>query len=200
MRNADAKKKMWTAGQLEEETYNALMGLAAQEGVPPAMIVEKAVEEYIRNVGKNSKNSFVYAAYAVLEMRSREVRLLNIKQIAVAHIENPTDESADQLRALCEMSGVSMEEIISDMNRTPHIKALIAEVGTLSSVEAWLLRFMEPGKSYAAKIVQEAAQKSGHSDFMIKKAKSKLNIVSRRMGKQWFWELNVVDTESSEAE
>lgn len=186
-------RTFWVWSQLDEALHTALLEVSTATGKHPRALIEIAIEEYIvrwtseRSAKGLSVSPHVQFEVIMLEDRTRQIRLNQLKQLAFNHVEHPTDDSAEQLASACDLAGISVESILQQVSNKPHVVELMGENGSLNSVEMFLAMHIEPGNMYSASDVIAAGEKKGFKKYLINEAKRKLGIQSRKEGSAWLW-------------
>lgn len=193
----------WVWGQIEETTHAAMMEIATEMGKHYRVVVEQAVEEFIaewvkqrdaknKPVGKKARFESI-----ILNDRLRQTQLSQLKQLAYNHMENQTDESAEQLAAACDLLGVPVETILSEVSNMQQLVEVDPGV-MLNEVARWLLEIMLPGKRYPSQDILDIGKARGFTEYKIRAAKTKLGVESRREGYSWVWVLPARDEEEEQ--
>jgi hypothetical protein len=194
-------RRMWVGGQIDEPIHTAMMKTATRIGIHPSVLVERCIEEFIKNyvqhsleMGEEVDDKLLVTALA-LENRERENQIAQLKSMAYFHLRYSTEESAEQLESACRASGIPVETLMKEINSNQHIKELVTENGSLSNAELWLLENLMPDKEYPMSEIISRAKEHGFKDWAIKNAKRNLRIESKRREKMWIW---VLKSESME--
>lgn len=203
MAKKEEGKKYWVWGQLEEEQHTALLELSTVTGKHPRQLVEMAVELLITTLAAERKEKGLFVPASVrlealaAEDRTTQLRINQVKTLAYNHVQNPTDETAERLAEACDLAGVSVEAILEQVSANGHIVEIFSEGKTLTSVESFLVEFIKPGKHYSASEVIAAGEARGFKHYLIKEAKRKLGITSKRDKAGWLWSFPAKEKPSS---
>jgi hypothetical protein len=166
------------------------MHIATQKGLHPAKVIEQFIVDGIALSAEmeefsSSVDIQVYAG--VYEVRRRARIRSQLVQIAFEHQQNPTEESADALRSLCELADVAVEEIIEESEDAALVPIIQDNGHGVASAVRWLKQVIEDGNEYPVTYLLELAYQAGFSQATIKSAKQTLGIVSRRKSNCWVW-------------
>lgn len=189
----DEGKTFWVWAQLEESIHTTMLEVSTVTGKHPKVLLEMALEDYIINWVATQKEKGAHVPTNVeleaiiLVERKKQVYVNHIKQLAYNHVDKPTDESADTLARACELAGISVESILEQVSNKPQMGEIIANGGTLSMAELYLLDVMQPGQVYQAREIIDFGEAKGIKKYLINEAKRKLNIASRRESGSWVW-------------
>lgn len=187
------EKKFWVWGQIEEEQHTALLELSTATGKHPRQLVELGVELVIATLAteRTKKGLFVPPTVRLEAMatedRAQQLRLNQAKVMAYNHVQNPTDESAERLAEACDIVGISVEAILEQVSSNPIASEIMGDGKSLTSVESFLIDYLKPGKLYSSSEVIAAAEARGFKAYLVKEAKRKLKIVSKRDKSEWMW-------------
>lgn len=194
--NKKEENRKWLGAHIEDQLYNALMKLSYEEGKHVMTVAEEAFAAHVVNKADKSKNATVRIQAAVIEDKDRQNRLAQLKQLYVSHMTLQSEEGAEQLKFLCDLAGVTLENLVDKMNESPHLSEVLKGKDSLSAAELWLLEKLKPGASYAAKTIIEEAEKAGYKKHIIVDARAKIaattsfEINSIKQGSAWFWKLS----------
>lgn len=191
--SGDEVKRMWVGGQLDEVIHTSLLRVATKMGRHPSNVVELAVETYIVNYvrervdkGEEIDDKILVTALAI-ENRERENQISQLKQIAYSHMRTPTEEGAERLESACNAAGIPVEILMEEINDNEHIRELIAENGSMTNAELWLMEHMEPGKRYPMRDIVKLGEQSGFKEWALKTAKINIGVESKRESQMWVW-------------
>jgi antitoxin component of RelBE/YafQ-DinJ toxin-antitoxin module len=184
----EASSKRWVSTELDEDTHRTLLKVATELGVHPTKLIEKYITDGLTNEALTMDlfappELRVYAALQEVRKRSRIRSQLG--QIAFEHQNNPSEESADILQNVCDISGVTVEDVVShDLSSVP----LIQDNGNgVSSCVRWLQKYCIPNREFPVPVVLEQGKSFGFSEAVIRSAKAQLGIISKRASKTWVW-------------
>lgn len=111
-----------------------------------------------------------------------------LKRIAARHVKSPTESSMEELRALCEEEGVTVEEIMDDLAESPAVPVVSNSGDKLARAMNWIIEFMRGKDKIPSTAAFEAAKHDGFSQRTIELAKTRLCVPSRKMsGGVWYW-------------
>lgn len=182
--------KRWVSTELDEDAHRALCRLATQMGTHPSKLIEQFVvdglaataeqEEFVASIDLQ-----VFAG--VYEVRRRARIRSQLVQIAFEHQQNPTEETADLLKSLCELASIPVEEIVRE-SEDATLVPLAQDNGTgVNSAMRWLRQVVEAGNEYPVVFIMQLAKEVGFSESIVKSAKQNLGIISKRRSKGWMW-------------
>lgn len=189
MASYDSNRR-WISAELDEDVHRALLQLATLRGKHPNKLVEDMVVDGIALAAEQEEfvTSVDLQVYAgVYEVRRRARIRSQLVQIAFEHQQNPSEETADLLKSLCELAGVPVEEIVQESEDSTLVP-LSQDNGTgVHSAARWLNKVVEIGKEYPAIFIMQLAHEVGFSDATVKSAKQVLGIQSKRKSMGWVW-------------
>jgi hypothetical protein len=187
-RNEDDTRKMWIGAQLDEPIYNALFRLATELGVHPSLAAEIGVEFFIENYTLKEEDPDFLITQMSIRHKRRQHSVATIKQMAIAHLNDPTEESADELAAACDSIGMSVESIVDVMSEKEYIGQIVNQRGKdLNDVEMWLAETIKPDREYKASEIFRMGLERGYSKDRVRKARTALGIDSKRRSGHWAW-------------
>lgn len=204
MGNKKEENRKWVMSQIEETAHTSLLKLASEKGVHIADLLEEVITNYLVNAGKLSKSKTAQIYAAVLEDRERTSRVLMIKQLILSHQAAPSEELMDQIKALCDVAGLSLENLVDALEEMPHLAEVVKGNDSISKAEMWLLENIQPGKPMAARAIEELASKAGFKKHTLNDARARINasgkvhISSTKQGVQWFWSLGVLQSSTEQ--
>lgn len=206
MAKKDEEKKYWMWAQVEEGAHTAALELSTVIGKHPSKILEMGLELIIAHYaseleakGKPVPPALKLEALAARD-RKEQLQINQVKTMAYNHLQTPTDESADRLAEACDLAGISIEAIMEQVSANPHVADFVTNGKSLTSVEAFLVDYIKPGKMYQAKDVMAAGEERGFKVYLIKEAKRKLGIVSRNEKGGWVWFFPETEVQKTEGE
>lgn len=182
--------KRWVSTEIDEDTHRALCQLATLRGQHPSKVIEQFIADGISLAAENEEfaASIDIQVYAGLfEVRRRARVRSQLVQIAFEHQQNPTEDTADMLKSLCELAGIPEEEIVRE-SEDATLVPIVQDNGTgVASATRWLRQVIEADNEYPVLFVMELAKEVGFSESTVKSAKQTLGIVSKRKSKGWVW-------------
>lgn len=193
MANEKDSKTYWVWAQIEESLHTSLLEVSTTMGRHPRSVIEIAIEEYIVNwvAKKELQDEFVPNSLRleaiVLRDRARQVQINQVKQLAYNHLANPTDESAEELADACDIAGISVESVLEQMSNRPSPVHMLGENASIQRAASFLVEIMKPGELYPSNDVLSAGKDAGIKEYLLKEAKRKLMVDSRREGMTWYW-------------
>jgi len=187
-RDDDDHKRKWMSAQLDEPMFNAMMRIATEQGIHPTVANEIALEFYIEHYTLQEEDPDFLITQMSIRHKRRQHSIATIKQMAIAHLNDPTEESADELEVACESIGISVESIVDVMNDKEYIGQIVSNRGKdLNSVELWLSEMIKPGLEYKAAEIFRMGLDRGFSKDRVAKARTSLGIDSTRRSGHWAW-------------
>lgn len=196
---ADKDIRRWTWTKLQDSAYDALLRASTELGKHPSDVLAEAFDAWCIEFAKKSKNKSVTFHNAHTKDRERQTQLSIVKQLIVSYQKHPTDEAFDEITNLCDLIGETMDSLSDELKETPHISEILKSSDKVSKAEMWILEFMKPDKPVASNVIKEKADKAGFADYIIDRAKERLNrsgsvdITAFRQGSMWFWRMTVPD-------
>lgn len=196
MATRDENRK-WLSGQVDDQTHNAAMCVSSETGKHITALVEEGIHLMISHYAQTSKSSAVRIHAAHTDDKSRQNQIGQLKQLIISYQGDPNEDMLDRIKDLCDLAGVSMERLVEDLNKMPHLAEVLKGNDSISKAELWLVENLLPDKPTAVKTIQDKATKVGFKWHVIKDARDRLKantgteILSMKQGKMWFWNLQL---------
>lgn len=188
----DSTTRRWVSCELDEDTHRALCQLATTHGQHPSKLIEQFITDGISVAAEQEEftgNVDVQVFAGLYEVRRRARIRSQLVQIAFEHQQNPTEDTADMLRSLCELAGVSPEEITKESTEGSLVPIVQDNGAGVASAVRWLKQVVEVGNEYPVNFITDLARDVGFSTTTIKSAKQHLGIISVRKSKGWVWQM-----------
>jgi len=183
-------KKRIVYGAVDEDTHTSLAIIATANGEKIFNIINDAIVDYIQKetdkMGQGAPIDLkIYRS--VQQARLVDRRRNQLVQIAWAHSNNPTEESADLLNELCNEADFPVEDIIAEIESSPMIP-LGSDDGTGKfSAMRWLINFLPPGRPIKTKVIHAKGKEYNFSAGTLNAAKRELGIISKKPADYWVW-------------
>lgn len=191
-----AYDRKWLHFEVDEDTWRNVHALATVRGQNAGVVCEdllkegllKAAEEEYAT-GDAAVDLHVYAGVARVR---RQARLrAQLSMIAFEHNQAPTEETADLLLRLCNLVGVSVEEIAKD-SEDAKIKLVQDNGYGVNSASRWLVDYLKDCCEAPVVQVMEAGHRMGFTPAVIRAAKTNIGLQSIRRSTWWVWAKPVV--------
>jgi len=186
---ADQPKKMYVGGQIDAEDYRRFYRLGVNLGMTVADLTPIAVKYYMAMAEQDdeTKTPLDIKFHKRLMIARQGADTENaLRELAVAYMMNPNDQTAEMLTISAEEAGYTREEVLHWIEEDK-----LSPIGNNSTVLdhaiEFLSRMIEPGKEYESIAIVEKAAEQGFTESTLNAAKRKLNIRSERRSKCWAW-------------
>lgn len=177
-----------------EAEYNTLCRMSTQDGgLHPTdygsrLLSERILSRALELEANGADIPHLHIFIRDHEGREREQVIGALKRIASRHVRDATEKSLEELKALCDEEGVSVEEIMDDLAESPAVPVVSNAGDTLARAMNWVIEFMRGKERIASVAAFEAAKLDGFTQRTIELAKNRLGIPSRKMAKGiWYW-------------
>ena len=195
----------WIYAQVDEDTHRALCRRATETGFHPSELIDRYVtlglmqdaEELRKSGTEMSVDLRVFNA--LQDLRRGERIKVQLQQIAYQHLQKPSEETADLLNVLCEEAGLTVEEVISEARDATEVPLTYDDGRGVASAMSWLKSYLTPEEELAVRAIEVVAEIQGFSKAVLKEAKRRLGVVSRRKAHNWVWVLPPEDAKSEYA-
>ena len=190
---ASEDRKLIIYAKIDETTYHMMLAIASERG---QMVFETASELLVMltemELEKEEMGNHPDVRLRKLhqEVRRKKGRAQLVREMAFEHLDNPTEESLEQLEQAAEIAGMSVESVLEECEKVkPATLRFKTGNSTPNDVQEWLMSTIKPGEVYAATDVVEEGEKRGFKKYAIDEAKRAIGIDSARKGMKWYWSL-----------
>lgn len=205
-----SERTKWIYAQVDEDTHRALCRRATETGFHPSELIERYVilgltseaEELKKSGSEMSIDLRVFEA--IQHLRRGERIKTQLQQIAFQHLQKPGEETADLLNILCDEAGLTVEEVLAEARDAIEVPLTYDDGRGVASAMMWLKGYLTPEEEFAVRAIEVVAEIQGFSKAVLKEAKRRLGVVSRRKAHNWVWvlppeQVNHVNDEESRA-
>jgi len=166
--------------------------LATQRGKHPSRLIEDFVSQGLESAAEEDEFCPVDVRImaSLQDIRRRARMRSQLVQIAFEHQQQPTEETADILKSLCEAAEIPLEDVIRESSDTPIVPLVDDDnINGVNAAMRWLHTVIEAGEEYPVMFLLDLAHQVGFTDATVKSAKQLLGIISKRKSKGWVWSL-----------
>lgn len=182
-------KKMYVGGQIDADDYRKFFRLAASLGKQVADLVPVAILYYMGMAQQEDESKVpldIKFHRKLIQIRhSADIENV-LREMALAYVATPNEETAEVLSACAEEAGYTREEILQWINED-RLVPLGNNATTLDKAVDFLNRMMEPDQEYETTVVIQKGEAEGFTSKTLNAAKRKLDIKSERRAKYWVW-------------
>jgi hypothetical protein len=132
---------------------------------------------------------------ALQNLRRNERIKVQLQQIAFQHLQSPSEETADLLNTLCEEANMTVEEVLAEARDATEVPLTYDDGRGVASAMGWLKGYLTPEEEFAVRAVEVVAEMQGFSKAVLKEAKRRLGVISKRKAHNWVWVLPEEDAE-----
>lgn len=188
----DQEDVRWLQVPFTREHFNSLSLIAGERGQHITKTVQEACIQFIVCNGKQSKSPRVRVDAASIEEEDRLLQINQLKRLIVLYQDNPDEEKLEQIKQLCDDSNVTIESLIEDLSKVPHITEVL-KTDSVSKAQMWLMEKLNPEKPTSVNTLQAMTKNSPFKWHTIQKARDYLNkntkiqIDTRKDGAAWYW-------------
>lgn len=174
--------------RVSDETFDTLVNQCNKSAHDFHSAFEEMLYAWVKAASVLDSYSKIWLLHKDHKRFSNQYNML--REIAMTYLNNPSDELLDQLTALSEEVGLSVEDLLEDVKDNEEMIDYIAKNGTLSETHRAIKDIFDRSQTGAlpSSVVTEQVMSAVNcSKETVNRAKRDLGIVSRKTGKAWMW-------------
>lgn len=194
---ADDKKRYIGAG-LSDDVYYALIKMATYSGRHPTNLIEEYVQRGLimdaeMHLTEDSNLPVELKVFKHLqEIKLQANNYMMLKQIASSLLSCPDEMKAEHLHALCDLSGVSFETVMKEVQETSlSVKSAMSfeDDNSVAQAKTFLMDIFKDVVELKANDIYDMGSERGFTKASLRDAKTELGVMSVRRSKSWVWQM-----------
>lgn len=182
--------------RIEKDTHDWLLKQANLDGESIGSYVGALLDSWAEDRKPPKKPSLYWDWFKIHQEKRKRDR---VYQAMAIYLERPTEDMADRLARMCEMTGLDYAEVQKEVGSDP-FSSIVAHSrdGTkFGECLRWLPKFItEHGSAVQVAALYGLAEQKGFAPSMLTRVKAAINrdgdtpsIQSIKVGKGWIWQI-----------